>query len=233
VVIHLHGYGGRASSSFNSFQRSWADSHGWILVNADGRREWSNYDHVGELDLYDVIADLKARGYNVDDDRLYLTGCSMGGHGSYREAFRHPDRWAAIAPGAGWTDYRNFFPQYYEHAGNIGRASYFQAPWPFNRLDPYYVDPAREPILETASSLWQVENANRLPLYIMYDSGDNTNPTMNATNVIDKMIEFGYSDHLQVTAGTGGHCASYNTRRSWRPTRLRWRQITWCSSRCS
>jgi hypothetical protein len=210
VVIHLHGYGGRASSSFNSFQRSWADSHGWILVNADGRREWSNYDHVGELDLYDIIADLKARGYNVDDDRLYLTGCSMGGHGSYREAFRHPDRWAAIAPGAGWTDYRNFFPQYYEHASNIGRASYFQAPPPFNRLDPYYVDPAREPIMETASSLWQVENANWLPLYIMYDSGDNTNPTMNATNVIDKMSEFGYSDHLQVTAGTGGHCASYN-----------------------
>jgi hypothetical protein len=210
VVLHLHGYGGRASTSFSSFQTSWANSHGWILVNADGRREWSNYDHVGEMDLYEIIANLKARGYNVDDNRLYLTGASMGGHGSYREAFRHPDRWAAVAPGAGWTDYRNFFPQYYEHASNIGRASYFQAPPPFNILAPYYVDPAREAILETASSLWQVENAMWLPLYIMYDTGDTTNPSMNATNVIDKMNEFGYSDHLQVTVGTGGHTASYN-----------------------
>jgi pimeloyl-ACP methyl ester carboxylesterase len=211
VVIHLHGYGGRASNSFTSFQANWANAHGWILVNADGRRESTNYDHVGELDLYDAIADLKARGYNVDDDRLYLTGCSMGGHGAYREGFRHPDRWAAVAPAAGWTDYRNFYPQYYEHASNMGRASYFQSPPPYNILAPYYVDPAREPLLETASSLWQVENARWLWIRIGYGTNDTTNPTMNAENVIAKMNEFGYTDRLLVSKVVGGgHCSGYD-----------------------
>ena len=36
--------------------------------------------------------------YNVDSDRIYVTGLSMGGFGAWRLAFHAPDKIAAIAP---------------------------------------------------------------------------------------------------------------------------------------
>jgi predicted peptidase len=41
--------------------------------------------------------------YKVDRDRVYLTGLSMGGYGTWSTAIEYPDRFAAIAPicGAG------------------------------------------------------------------------------------------------------------------------------------
>jgi predicted peptidase len=42
--------------------------------------------------------------YAVDEDRIYLTGVSMGGAGTWRLASAHPERFAAIAPICGWGD---------------------------------------------------------------------------------------------------------------------------------
>ena len=39
--------------------------------------------------------------YAVDERRIYLTGLSMGGFGTWRLALEYPDRFAAIAPIAG------------------------------------------------------------------------------------------------------------------------------------
>lgn len=36
--------------------------------------------------------------YNVDTNRVYLTGLSMGGYGTWMAGIRHPERFAAIAP---------------------------------------------------------------------------------------------------------------------------------------
>jgi Predicted peptidase len=36
--------------------------------------------------------------YRIDEDRIYLTGHSMGGGGTFRLAVRYPHLWAAIAP---------------------------------------------------------------------------------------------------------------------------------------
>jgi predicted peptidase len=43
--------------------------------------------------LDDVVA-----GYNVDKERIYLTGLSMGGYGSWALAAEYPRRFAAVAP---------------------------------------------------------------------------------------------------------------------------------------
>jgi predicted peptidase len=42
--------------------------------------------------------------YNIDDSRLYLTGISQGGHGTWAIGSRHPELFAAIAPICGWGD---------------------------------------------------------------------------------------------------------------------------------
>jgi len=43
---------------------------------------------------------------NIDPDRIYLDGMSMGAGGTFRLAEHHPDRWAAIAPRCNLPDIR-------------------------------------------------------------------------------------------------------------------------------
>ncbi|MHC4116519.1 MAG: carboxylesterase family protein [Planctomycetota bacterium] len=47
--------------------------------------------------LINLLDDVVSR-YKVDKERVYLTGLSMGGYGSWALGSRYPDRFAAIAP---------------------------------------------------------------------------------------------------------------------------------------
>jgi len=47
--------------------------------------------------LINLLDDIVAR-YNVDTERVYLTGLSMGGYGSWALAAEYPKRFAAVAP---------------------------------------------------------------------------------------------------------------------------------------
>jgi predicted peptidase len=43
------------------------------------------------------------REFHVDPTRVYLTGLSMGGHGTWYVAYRHPELFAAVVPICGWV----------------------------------------------------------------------------------------------------------------------------------
>ena len=45
-----------------------------------------------------AMLDSTMKEYKIDSKRLYLTGLSMGGSGTWGLAAAHPDKWAAIAP---------------------------------------------------------------------------------------------------------------------------------------
>lgn len=47
--------------------------------------------------LINLLDDIVAR-YDVDTERIYLTGLSMGGYGTWDLSCRYPERFAAIAP---------------------------------------------------------------------------------------------------------------------------------------
>ena len=51
-----------------------------------------------KIDTLVALLDEIAAKYAVDTDRVYLTGLSMGGFGTWSLACRHPERFAAIAP---------------------------------------------------------------------------------------------------------------------------------------
>ena len=54
-----------------------------------------------------ALLDDIAEKYDVDKTRVYLTGLSMGGYGTWETAITYPDRFAAIAPiCGGGTKYR-------------------------------------------------------------------------------------------------------------------------------
>lgn len=53
--------------------------------------------------LNDLLDEVSAK-YHVDADRIYLTGLSMGGFGSWSMAAQYPQRFAAVAPICGGGD---------------------------------------------------------------------------------------------------------------------------------
>ena len=101
LIFFLHGRGG-GDADVENF-RLWgigeyAEQHEdfpFIVVAPQTSGEW----YVEPLDdiLNEVIAE-----YKVDEDRIYVTGLSLGGYGTFLLSFAYPDRFAAIASVAGW-----------------------------------------------------------------------------------------------------------------------------------
>jgi len=54
-----------------------------------------------ETDMLIALLDKIEKEYNVDKDRIYVTGLSMGGYGTFALAARQPDRFAAAVPVCG------------------------------------------------------------------------------------------------------------------------------------
>jgi len=57
-----------------------------------------------QIDALTALLDDVQSKYAVDADRVYLTGLSMGGFGSWALACRYPERFAAVAPICGGGD---------------------------------------------------------------------------------------------------------------------------------
>jgi poly(3-hydroxybutyrate) depolymerase len=67
---------------------------------AGGRGGANDPDNLGELSEMDVmnVLELTLEAYNIDRDRVYLAGHSMGGGGTWHIGTKYPDIWAALAP---------------------------------------------------------------------------------------------------------------------------------------
>jgi pimeloyl-ACP methyl ester carboxylesterase len=72
----------------------WKDAD--FIVVSPLARGTMGYQGIAEKDVYDVLADVKNR-FSIDEDRVYLTGLSMGGGGALWLALTRPDIWAAVA----------------------------------------------------------------------------------------------------------------------------------------
>jgi predicted peptidase len=55
-------------------------------------------DQVWDPYVLDALLDEVIAGYKVDPDRVYCTGLSMGGYGTWAMAMAYPRRFAAIVP---------------------------------------------------------------------------------------------------------------------------------------
>lgn len=114
LVLNLHGYNG----SNPEYVRWWSvdrrhdyvpDHYPIIYMEPHGRGN-TGYEGIGERDILHCVEMAKQR-FNVDEDRIYLNGSSMGGNGTWYVGSRHPDIFAAIAPVYGGSDYHVFFKE--------------------------------------------------------------------------------------------------------------------------
>ncbi|GAB4031361.1 carboxylesterase family protein [Spirosoma gilvum] len=112
LVIMLHGAGsnhrlslrrvfgksnanGETDIEATRYFPEWTDVN--YIVASPFARGTAGYQGIPEKDVYDILADVKKR-FNIDEDRTYLTGLSMGGGGTLWIGLSRPDIWAAIAP---------------------------------------------------------------------------------------------------------------------------------------
>lgn len=103
LVVALHGYGATWETWFEALDvEEWAEEEGYYVLTPEGRGNWF-YLGKGEDDLFDSMEDVK-KLVNVDEDRMYLIGHSMGGWGTWHTACAHPDVFAAIVAMSGWAD---------------------------------------------------------------------------------------------------------------------------------
>lgn len=107
LVIALHGMGGDENSYLTVYGqgafKAEAEKRGYIVACPKGRKPASMYVGDAEKDVMDVVAEVR-RAYNIDADRIYLTGHSMGGFGTWSIAMNHPEVFAALAPVAGGSN---------------------------------------------------------------------------------------------------------------------------------
>ncbi|MDQ6747247.1 MAG: prolyl oligopeptidase family serine peptidase [Candidatus Dormibacteraeota bacterium] len=101
LVVYLHGFTGLPDEPFYNpiglVDR--ADRGGYLLASALGRGDYT-YRGPGDIDVREVIADVE-KHYQVDPDRVYLMGHSMGGYGTNNVVTHNPDLFAAVAPAEG------------------------------------------------------------------------------------------------------------------------------------
>jgi poly(3-hydroxybutyrate) depolymerase len=119
LIVALHGLGGTDASMMEGYGKTLpklAEEHGYLVAAPMGYRRNGGYGRVNpnvaadtaavrmtQLSEQDVLNVLKLvrEQYQVDPNRIYLMGHSMGGYGTWNLGNKHADIWAALAPIAG------------------------------------------------------------------------------------------------------------------------------------
>jgi poly(3-hydroxybutyrate) depolymerase/DNA-binding beta-propeller fold protein YncE len=113
LVIALHGLGGNPQQFLRTRGLTeQAEKRGYLVAAPMGfnekgwygvrglespRMEPENLGELSEKDVMNVLALVK-KSYNVDPDRVYLMGHSMGGGGTWHLGIKYAQEWAALAP---------------------------------------------------------------------------------------------------------------------------------------
>jgi len=112
VVLALHGSGERGSDNNapvenNGLATSWAAPANQALYpcfvvvpQCPSKGSWSSGSSflTAELETANNILDTLAKEFAIDTDRMYVTGLSLGGYGTWELIKQYPDRFAAAVP---------------------------------------------------------------------------------------------------------------------------------------
>ena len=100
LVLSVHGASVEARNQARAYkQKDWAH-----IVAPTNRRPFGfNWEEWGRKDALEVLNEAR-NIYKTNPQTTYLTGHSMGGHGTWYLGVTYPDLWGAIAPAAGYPD---------------------------------------------------------------------------------------------------------------------------------
>jgi predicted peptidase len=174
VVLFLHGSGERGDDGMRATQVGLGSAIRWdrsrapligVFPQAPADSTWLG--EPGEAAL--AALDQAVREFGGDPTRLYLTGLSMGGYGTWYLAFLHPEKFAALVPVCG-----GLLP-------HLSAASVRQIPATLGDADPYAAVAARlrsvpawvfhgakDPVIPVTESRQMVEALRRAGAPVRY-----------------------------------------------------------------
>ncbi len=113
LVVALHGLGSNPQQIIRyPALTDQAEKHGYIVVAPMGYNTggWygatppglfklkpENLPELSEKDVMNVLA-IARKDFNIDENRIFLMGHSMGGGGTVHLALKYPEIWAALGP---------------------------------------------------------------------------------------------------------------------------------------
>jgi poly(3-hydroxybutyrate) depolymerase len=113
LMVALHGLGSNPQQIIRyPALTDQAEKHGYIVVAPMGynTRGWygakvpgffksspENLSDLSEKDVMNVL-DIARKEFNIDENRIYLMGHSMGGGGTMHLALKYPDVWSGLGP---------------------------------------------------------------------------------------------------------------------------------------
>ena len=119
LIYLLHGYSGNYKQ-WNGIMdaQKYADEYGFIIVCPDGLyNSWYinspvKSDSQFESFFFDeLFPDIKRR-YSVDDEKVFISGLSMGGHGALYFFIKHPELFASAGSTSGGVKLNDSFGKY-------------------------------------------------------------------------------------------------------------------------
>lgn len=196
LVLTLHGASVEATSQADAY----APKPDFHIVAPTNRRpygfDWEDWGRIDALEVLEIAAEM----FPHNPRRVYLTGHSMGGHGTWQIGGLFPGRFAAIAPSAGWPT----FWTYTERGG--------QAPWELRNPDSF------EGMLQrgtrTSDTLALIDNFKGVGVYILHGDKDDNVPVEQGRMMYERLQKAGHPDlvmHEQPGAGHwwGNECVDW------------------------
>ena len=104
LLLSLHGAGVGALGQARAYgQKDWA-----FLVAPTNRRPFGfDWEEWGRLDGMEAL-DHALAIFPIDPTQVYVTGHSMGGHGTWQLGTLFPGRFATVGPSAGWASFYTY-----------------------------------------------------------------------------------------------------------------------------
>ncbi len=104
LFLSVHGAGVEAIGQARAYQsKDW----GTLVAATNRRPRGFNWEDWGRLDALEVLAIAKEK-FKPDPQKIYLTGHSMGGHGTWFLGATYPDKWAAIGACSGYPTLKGY-----------------------------------------------------------------------------------------------------------------------------
>ncbi len=194
LFLSVHGASVEATNQAAAYkQKTWGH-----LVAPTNRRPFGfAWEDWGRLDALEVLAEAE-KIYRTDRSRTYLTGHSMGGHGTWYLGATYPGRFAAIAPCAGYPDlleYRGGFLKRIETLSAEQRKRFGVTDRLIARLRR--ANEASTPFDEivaragnSSRTLKLIDNYAQLGVYVLHGEKDTVVPTDIARDMRKRLGEF-------------------------------------------
>jgi poly(3-hydroxybutyrate) depolymerase len=175
LVLSLHG----ASVEATSQAASYAPKPDMLIACPTNRRPFGfDWEDWGRLDALEALAFVQ-REYSTDPDRVYLTGHSMGGHGTWQLGVLYPEKFAAVAPSAGWLSFDSYAGARGQQAGEAEGDANARA-----------MRGARD----SSDTLNFFDNLRGRGIYILHGDADDNVPVSEARAAREKLLAMGLKE---------------------------------------